>query len=251
MNNLKKDFEELHEELNLSHHKLKRSLAYLVWCFKGVDFKNKTVLDIGGGNGIYSFYARSQGAHSAINLEPFGAGSTEINIFSEKSKNSLFIEFDNRTIQEYDESQKFDIIILHDSINHLNEELFIKIDKDSKALIEYHKIISKISNLLNNKGQVIVTDCARNNFWPKLGLKNPFAPSIDWHLHQSPKMIVSLFKETDSNYSFSLRWSPFKRFDGLGRILSLFGFLPSFFMQSHYNLIFIKNKNQGITDYNN
>ena len=58
MNNLKKDFEELHEELNLSHHKLKRSLAYLDWCFKGVDFKNKTVLDIGGGNGIYSFYAR-------------------------------------------------------------------------------------------------------------------------------------------------------------------------------------------------
>ena len=89
---LSKEFEVLHEILRLSHHNFKRSYDYLKWCFKDVDFKNKTVLDIGGGNGIYSFYARSQGASSALNLEPFGAGSKDSDSHKHEISNSLSIE---------------------------------------------------------------------------------------------------------------------------------------------------------------
>ena len=37
-----KEFEVLHEVLKLSHHNFKRSYDYLKWCFKDIDFKNKT-----------------------------------------------------------------------------------------------------------------------------------------------------------------------------------------------------------------
>ena len=239
MSVLAKEFEVLHEVLKLSHHNFRRSYDYLKWCFKDVDFKDKTVSDIGGGNGIYSIYARSQGTSSALNLEPFGAGSKDSDSHKHVIPNS--IKFDQRTIQEYNESQKVDIIILHDSINHLNEELFTKIHKDSKALEEYQKLVNKISDLLSERGVIIVTDCGQKNFWTMLGLKSPIAPNNEWNLHQSPKMAVNLFKVTGSKYTYSPRWSPFKRFDSFGRILSSLGFLPSFFMKSHFNLLLKKN----------
>ena len=38
--------------------------------FNGIDFAGKRVLDIGGGNGVFSFYAASSGAEYVICLEP-------------------------------------------------------------------------------------------------------------------------------------------------------------------------------------
>ena len=47
---------------------------YLDWCFRGVNFESKNVLDIGGGNGIYSFYSIAW-TNKAVG-EPFASGST-------------------------------------------------------------------------------------------------------------------------------------------------------------------------------
>ena len=43
--------------------------------FNGIDFRGKRVLDIGGGNGVFSFYAASSGAECVICLEPEDEGS--------------------------------------------------------------------------------------------------------------------------------------------------------------------------------
>ena len=43
--------------------------------FDGVDLSGKRMLDIGGGSGIYSFYAACAGAREVICLEPEAAGS--------------------------------------------------------------------------------------------------------------------------------------------------------------------------------
>ncbi len=50
-------------------------LAYLKYLFEGVDLDNSRVLDIGGGNGVFSFYAALNGAEEVICLEPEEAGS--------------------------------------------------------------------------------------------------------------------------------------------------------------------------------
>ena len=71
-----------------------------------------------------------------------------------------------------------------------------------------------------------------------LGLKNPFAPSIDWHLHQSPTLVFKLFE----NHTFDkkIRWSPFKRLGRFGYFISSLGMFPSYFLQSHFNLCISK-----------
>lgn len=227
-------FQNIFLKLNLNHHPYKRMKKYLDWCFKGVNFKNKEVLDIGGGNGIYSYYSMSRGANYALNLEPFESGST---FYSSNLDidNPLKIETINNTIQNFSSTKKFDIIILHDSINHLNEPLFEHLHQNQNSYSSYVKLINKICSHLKETGIIIITDCSRYNFWGSFGIKNPFAPSIEWNLHQSPYLVLSLFKGNFIKYK--LRWSPFKRFGQFGYFLSKFGKIPSYFLQSHYNII--------------
>ena len=212
---------------------------YLIWCFKNINFSNKKVLDVGGGNGIFSYYAKSKGAKTVINLEPFSSGSTPLNDRDNNICKDLQIINDNRTIQNFKVDEKFDIIILHDSINHLDEELYKKIHLDKSSLEKYERLIQMLLNILEEKGTIIITDCSRYNFWAILNIKNPFAPSIDWDVHQHPNLILKLFN-IQGKFSYKLRWSPFKRFGTLGYIISYFGFPFSFFLQSHFNLILKK-----------
>jgi SAM-dependent methyltransferase len=230
----KSKFKSLYLKMNLSHHPFNRMSKYLEWCFKDVVFENKNVLDIGGGNGIFSFYAKFKGANKVINLEPFADGSTLFDFDGKDIDHEFRIILKNNTLQEYETKEKFNIIILHDSINHLDEGVFEKIHKSEKAMKEYKVLTKKIISHLNPGGQIIITDCSRRNFWGDLGMKSPFAPAIDWHLHQKPSLIKILFK--DYKFNFRLRWTPFKRFGKFGYALSLIGFLPSYFMQSHFNL---------------
>lgn len=233
-------FKQIYDNLNLSHHPFNRSYNYLKWAFLDINFNNKSVLDIGGGNGIYSYYSRLMGAKKAINLEPFEAGSKNVIINSKGVIEELKIELISQTIQEFCSEEKFDIIILHDSINHLDEPIFSRIHQNSNDFEKYSMLIRKISDLLNNSGKIIVTDCSRYNFWGMLGLKSPFAPSIEWSLHQSPYLIKKLFENQGFKH-FNIRWTPFKRFGILGRIISHLGIIPSFFMQSHFNIIIQRN----------
>ncbi len=232
-------FKNIHSDLKLSHHPFDRSFNYLKWAFKSINFENKSVLDIGGGNGIYSYYSMYCRAKSCINLEPFQAGSKNVFVKSKIVDDHFKIEIINKTIQEFNSKKKFDIIILHDSINHLNEPIFSKINIDQTSFETYSNLIGKISNLLNENGVILVTDCSRYNFWGMLGVKSPFAPTIEWNIHQSPYIIKKLFKNNGFR-DFKIRWSPFKRFGLFGRILSYFGFIPAFFMQSHFNIKIIR-----------
>ena len=120
----KSKFKSLYLKMNLSHHPFNRMNKYLEWCFKDVVFENKNVLDIGGGNGIFSYYSKYKGAKEVINLEPFSDGSTFFDFSNQRINSQLEIHVKKVILQEFKTNEKFGIIILHDSINHLDESLF-------------------------------------------------------------------------------------------------------------------------------
>lgn len=220
------------------------SPSSLIWyfnnyIFKNINLKNKIILDIGGGIGLISFYAIFKGANKSILIEPesAGAGSFKMQNFhllkSELNLDETNILHVNNLFQNLKmEPNSIDIIVLHNSINHLDESACINLLTDPTAQKKYVEIFSKIHNILKKGGSLILLDCSSKNFFNDLNIKNPIAPSIEWHKHQRPEVWVKIMKETGFN-NFKIKWSSLKQLRQIGRIL--FGNkLAAYFTYSHF-----------------
>lgn len=207
--------------------------------FDGIDFKNKRVLDIGGGAGLHSFYAASRGAQKVVCLEPEedGCSSGVIDKFN-KLKNLL--EYDNvelrpLTLQAFEaEGQSFDVILLYNSINHLDEAACITLLNESNSKAVYIGLFSKIYSLASNDAALIICDCSRYNFFGLVNVRNPFAPTIEWRKHQAPEIWANLSGEVGF-VNPKIRWSSFNRMRTLGKIL-VGNKLMAYFLTGHFCL---------------
>ncbi len=159
--------------------------------FKNIDLKDKTVLDIGAGNGVYSFYALIKGAKKLVCIEPEFEGSRSNYISSLKK----FRKFINReddviistdTFQNFKSEMKFDVVLMHYSVNHIDEENCIVLESSKKSQEIYHNYFQKIYNSMTNNGDLIITDTSKYNFFNFFGITNPFVSTIEWQKHQSP-----------------------------------------------------------------
>jgi len=212
---------------------------YMDTLFKGIDFENKRVLDIGGGFGLASFYAACRGAKKVVCLEPEDEGSSS----GVKEKFNILnklLEYNNVTLktvtlQAFEpESNQYDIIILNNSINHLNETACINLQKDTNSRAVYHEIFSKIHSLSSKGAKLIICDCSRYNFFALLKVRNPFASTIEWHKHQSPELWADLLGESGfADPKF--RWTSFNKLRYWGRIL-IGNKLMAYFLRSHFCL---------------
>ena len=106
--------------------------------FKNIDLKDKVVLDIGAGNGVYSFYALAKGAKKLVCIEPEFEGSRSNYISSLKKfrkflnrENDVIISTD--TFQNFESEMKFDIVLMHYSVNHIDEENCIILESSKKS----------------------------------------------------------------------------------------------------------------------
>lgn len=218
---------------------------YFNYIFKNVSFEDKSMLDIGGGAGLFSFYAACMGVDEAICIEPEAAGSTpglvkKIDNIKAGLENGDRVFLETNTLQDFNPQGKtFDIILLHNSINHLNEDACIKLKYDAESVTIYKELFNKLNNLASPGALLIIADCSRYNIFPLLRIRNPFAPTIEWYKHQSPNFWINLL----SGAGFSdpnVRWSIFnQRLRFLGKIPFVSG-LVSYFRRSHFCLIMKK-----------
>lgn len=202
------------------------------------------MLDIGGGYGIHSFYAACKGAKHVTCLEPELAGSTK-GTFDKFRKLSASLSLSNISFQPIrfqdfnSDDQIFDIILLHNSINHLDEEACIKLQYDDDARNRYKFIFQKLSKISAQGAKLIIADCSRYNFFASLGIKNPFAATIEWYKHQSPEFWSGMLLK----YGFinpKVRWTSFNNLRKVGRLL--FGNrFTSYFLTSHFVLVMDRN----------
>lgn len=218
--------------------------SYLKYLFQEISFDGKIMLDIGGGYGVYSFYAAIQRAKYVICLEPEVEGS-EKGVLEKFKKFSTIFSLNNIGLQpvrfqDFDpDDQLFDIILLHNSINHLDEQACIRLQHDGDARRKYGLIFQKLNKIATPGAKLIIADCSRHNFFASLGIKNPFEPKIEWHKHQSPEFWGNLL----SRYGFinpKIRWIPPIYLGKIGRLL--FGNrFASYFLTSRFILTMDKS----------
>lgn len=197
--------------------------SYLAYLFDDVDFTGKRVLDIGGGEGVISFYAGAAGAADVICLEPEAAGSRDdMNRIFADLRDSLDFGIVNQvrgTFQEFDPAdRKFGVVILHNSINHLEEDACTRILKDPAARDLYIAQFKRLYEMSAPGAQIVITDCARSNFFGLLGRRSPFAKSITWNLHQSPRTWAGLLRSAGFTQP-RIRWTTFNRLGPVGAAL--------------------------------
>ncbi len=170
-----------------------RLRAYNEFTFAGVSFSGKSVLDIGGGTGRASFYAAASGARRVVCLEPLADGSQpgQADKFGQiaDALNLHNVALIRQRFEDFDEGfGSFDVILLLAAINHLNEWACIHLHELNEARERYKVLFAKLAALAAKGADLIVTDCAPGNIFPLLGLKNPLAPTIEWHKHQPPEI---------------------------------------------------------------
>jgi 2-polyprenyl-3-methyl-5-hydroxy-6-metoxy-1,4-benzoquinol methylase len=196
--------------------------AYLENMFRGVELAGRRVLDIGGGEGMHSYYAALMGASEVVCLEPEGDGSHSGAHGTlgrlRAAMPDLPVHLDERTIQQYRDAGEFDVILLMASINHVDEDACIHLLDDPGARSRYRAVFAKIASLARPGAKLIVADCTRHNLFAALGVRNPLAPTIEWHKHQAPQAWAALLDEVGfANPRIS--WEPLYRFGRAGRAL--------------------------------
>ncbi|MBD3267799.1 hypothetical protein GF373_14105, partial [bacterium] len=167
---------------------------YLDYLFHGVSFQDKHVLDIGAGVGLYSFYAACSGAKNVVALEPEAAGSQNrmIDTFHrlKEQLNINHVHLFEETFQHHKGCEaEYDIVIMHNSINHLNESACMQLHTSSneglRARNLYLSFFEKLHKMMGSNSRLILADCSRYNLFRFLPMKNPFCHSIEWEKHQS------------------------------------------------------------------
>ena len=210
---------------------------HLKTLFKGIALENRRVLDIGGGGGLHSFYAACMGAKEVVCLEPETEGSRSGMGAKFRKLNEILgydqVKFEPVTFQVFDPAGKqFDIILLHNSINHLDETACINLLNDETSKAIYMDIFSKLSLLASSGAKLIVCDCSRYNFFALFGIRNPFAPTIEWNKHQAPEVWVNLLGQVGF-VNPRIRWTSFNTLRSPGRAL-LGNKLLSYFLRSDF-----------------
>jgi len=206
--------------------------------FKGVDLADKDLLEIGAGAGTMSAYAAVHGARRVVAIEPEAAGSTEgfvssIRQIAQKIPDGI-MTVRAATLQEYSPpNEKFGVVLLHNSVNHLEEADCMELHRDAGARQRYTELFEKIASMMRPGGLLLLSDCSRHNLYDKIGMANPIAPDIEWNKHQPPGLWMKLLRPLGFE-KVRIRWHRPYRLKRLGPLVG--NAFANFFLTSHFHL---------------
>lgn len=216
-------------------------LFYTEQLFGAIDFKGKRVLEIGAGKGAFSCFFALSGASEVVALEPESDGSNpemlrKFHSLIDESGVKNIVKLLPLTFQDYDNNgQLFDIIISHNSINHLDEPACVKLLESEEACGTYEGLFAKMNRMQASGGVMLIADCARNNLWGGLGIKTPITYAIDWKKHQQPGTWLKLMQGAGYREK-RLRWNSINSLRSFGKIF-LNNRISAFLLNSHFTLI--------------
>ena len=148
----------------------------------------------------------------------------------EKFKNDD--SFDKDLIETLEAPLKFDIILMHNSINHIGEDIIEEAKIDERRYAEFVDRLKPIIDRLDPGGTIIVSDCGTKNFWDRVGLKSPLAPTIEWSLHGEPEFWQKMLESLDCIH-VKTNWTTRREFGKLGKLFLANRFM-SYFTTRHF-----------------
>lgn len=202
--------------------------------FRDIDFRNRTMLEIGCGKGMLCLWAAMHGARHVVGLEPLADGCYDTSECHQAFK-SMARELDlpqarilPTTVQEFDcPANYFDVVLSVASINHLNEKSCVALGQSTEAEQEYQKIFRHIARMMKPGAKLIIMDAGRRNLFGDIGMRNPMSPNIEWFKHRQPGYWARLLAGAGFGHP-QVRWSSGRilRYAGIGTLpqaLSYFG----------------------------
>ena len=204
--------------------------------FRDVHLSETHVLDVGCGPGAWSLWVALHGAERVVAIEPEAHGSTSNSLEVLRQTIKLLglenkIQTSGSYLQELAEPEcSFDVVVMYNVINHLDEEAVVCVHRDPSAFERYVANFSHLRRMVKPGAWLIIADCARDNFWNRLGVKSPFATSIEWSKHQNPQVWIEVLQRAGFIYH-DLQWSPLQPFT---RLTS--NWLVQYFTCSHFVL---------------
>lgn len=181
--------------------------------FRDIDFRDKTMLEIGCGKGMLCLWAALHGARDAVGLEPLAEGcydSSECHKAFQSMAEQLNLPQARIlpvTVQDFDSPKNyFDVVLSVASINHLDEKSCVALGESSAAVHEYQNIFRNIAAMMKPGGKLIIMDAARHNLFGDLGMRNPMSPNIEWFKHQQPAYWTRLLRECGFGHP-DIRWA--------------------------------------------
>jgi hypothetical protein len=225
---------------------LKRTFGYNFYfknyIFDKIILKNKKLLDLGGGNGVASFFAyNSERSCKCTIVDPYLEGSNKRMSLQNKKLSKIYnnaVRLHNDYIDTLPENYKFDIILMHNSINHIGEDIIGDIDSNKNSQIEYSRRLSKILERANANATLIIADCSSKNFWNDLKIKNFLAPTIDWNLHKPPNVWKNLIENLGFEH-ISTKWRARRELLSFGKFF-LSNVYASYMLNSFFVSIYKK-----------
>ena len=171
--------------------------------FQSIDFRGKTLLEIGCGEGSLCLWACLQGAKEVVGLEAHPGDAHPVTSHRAFQSNSNQVDPSPRNISpctfaSYTPGdRKFDIVLSMASINQLDEESCIRLLESRQAVRAYEGIFRRVARIMKPGGKLIIVDAGRRNFFDDLGLRNPMLPCVEWFKHQEPEDWISLLQNCD------------------------------------------------------
>jgi SAM-dependent methyltransferase len=214
-------------------------LAYQQRLFCGVPLAGRRVLDVGGGNGLMSFFAAANGAGPVVCLDPMADGSNpamdrQYRLLDDAMGADVDVRVRRCGVEDLDpDSGQFDVVLVHNAVNHFNEAACAALPA-AWAAAWYRELFGRIAALLPPDGDLILADCAARNLWGDLGVRNVFAPTIEWRIHQQPRVWVRLLEAAGFDRPL-VSWNPPGRLGTAGRML-LANRVGGYLTNSHFTI---------------
>lgn len=211
--------------------------------FKGCRLKDARVLDVGAGCGWASFFAATCGAEHVTAIEPESDGSHNDMLDQFKSVRRLLgledkVTIFSGTLEDFPLTEIYDLVVINNAINHFNESACSRLHTDSAAKDAYRPLFDKLAKATAPGGTILITDCSRRNFFGDLGLRSPFAPTIEWDKHQTPKAWADLLKEHGFRGP-NIGWMPVIPLGTIGRLLGS-NSLGAYFINSQFRMTMLR-----------